>query len=128
MATVLWWETQLSRYTPWVSDLVVIEASQGQPQRVSERLHVIELFPRLSASLESRALALSLVGPGLFPETAIIDAGHLAIATLSRIPFLLTWNFRHLANAHLRDRVAAECRRRGHVPPVVCTPDELGGL
>jgi hypothetical protein len=128
VATQIWWEEQLPKYSPWVSDLVVIEAARGHTERVNERLRVIQTLPRVAVSREARVLALSLLGPRLFPDNAIIDAGHLAIATLNRFPYLLTWNFRHLANARLRDRVTAECQRLGHAPPIICTPDELGGL
>jgi hypothetical protein len=49
----------------------------------------------------------------------------LAIATVHGMDFLLTWNFRHIANAERREAVATVCRTAGYAPPVICTPEEL---
>jgi hypothetical protein len=38
---------------------------------------------------------------------------------------LVTWNYRHLANATMRDQIADACRAAGYEPPIICTPEEL---
>ena len=38
---------------------------------------------------------------------------------------LVTWNFRHIANAAMRGRIERVCRESGYEPPVICTPNEL---
>ena len=38
---------------------------------------------------------------------------------------LVTWNFRHIANAALRVRIERVCRAAGYEPSVICTPNEL---
>ena len=53
------------------------------------------------------------------------DAVHLAAATLSGADYLLTWNCRHLANAHVVKRLHKEAERRGWELPTVCTPLEM---
>jgi len=65
--------------------------------------------------------------PGLLPPKAAIDALHLALATVHGMDYLLTWNCTHLANAALRSRLEAVCRAQGYEPPIICTPEELGG-
>ncbi len=59
------------------------------------------------------------------PEKARIDALHIAVATLSGMDYLLTWNCSHMANAVLRPKVEAVCRESGYDPPAICTPQEL---
>lgn len=44
---------------------------------------------------------------------------------VSGMDYLLTWNFNHIANAVLRDRIEQVCRSNGYKPPVICTPEEL---
>jgi hypothetical protein len=61
------------------------------------------------------------------PEKAIVDAAHIAVAAVAGMDFLLTWNFKHIANAVLRDRIEHICRTSGYKPPVICTPEELLG-
>ncbi len=48
-----------------------------------------------------------------------------AISAMHRVPFLLTWNFRHIANAAARPRIEAVCRDGGIDPPLLCTPEQL---
>ena len=41
------------------------------------------------------------------------------------IPFLLTWNCRHLANAVMRPVIETVCKAKGFKAPIICTPEEL---
>jgi hypothetical protein len=50
---------------------------------------------------------------------------HVAIAAVHGMHFLLTWNYAHIANAAMRPRIDAVCRRSGFEPPIICTPEEL---
>ena len=56
-----------------------------------------------------------------------ITASHSpdAIAVANGIEYLVTWNFRHIANAAMRARTESACREAGFEPPVICTPNEL---
>ena len=53
------------------------------------------------------------------------DALHVGIAAANGIEYLLTWNFRHLANAFLEDKISEVCRSLGYRPSIICTPEEL---
>ncbi len=55
------------------------------------------------------------------------DAFHIAIAAVNGVDYLLTWNYKHIANATLRSRIEQVCRDAGFEPPIICTPDELVG-
>jgi hypothetical protein len=72
-------------------------------------------------------LTAAILGTGVLPEKAVRDAAHIALATLHGIEYLLTWNYRHLANAQISRRVARICSERGFVMPTICTPEELFG-
>ena len=41
--------------------------------------------------------------------------------------YLLTWNCKHIANAAIRNVVAAVAYDHGYGVPVICTPEELMG-
>jgi hypothetical protein len=43
-----------------------------------------------------------LVTETSFLENAAIDALHISIACVHRMDFILTWNFKHIANASIR--------------------------
>ncbi len=78
-------------------------------------------------SIESEHLARALLATGALPTTAQADAAHLAIASIAKADYLLTWNCRHLANAQILKRLEAEVVRLSWKLPKVCTPLELMG-
>ena len=43
------------------------------------------------------------------------------------VDYLLTWNFRHLANAETRPLVREVCEQLEYASPEICTPSELMG-
>ena len=55
------------------------------------------------------------------------DALHISIATVYGIDYLLTWNFKHMANVPIPKRIAALTRSLGFEMPAICTPLELIG-
>jgi hypothetical protein len=70
-------------------------------------------------------LAEALAGAGVVPRQAVVDATHIAIATVHGMDYLLTWNCAHIANAAMRTRIETICRDQGYEPVVLCTPEEL---
>jgi len=43
------------------------------------------------------------------------------------IDFLLTWNFKHIANAHIIKQLREIVEREGYLFPVIATHEELIG-
>jgi len=105
----------------------VAEAAAGDPEAARLRLDALAQLPEVSLTVEAKELARSLVEPGPIPRAAAIDAFHIAAAVSGGADYLLTWNFKHLANAALRKRIDAVCLAQGYEPPVICTPEELMG-
>ena len=50
---------------------------------------------------------------------------HVAIAATHNIPYLVTWNFTHPANAYTRPRIEQVCREAGCSPPRVDSPKAI---
>ena len=124
-ATREWWEQERHRYELFVSEAVVGEAGRGDSDAAQLRLDALAGLPEVTLSAEAASLAKALLDPGPIPNKAALEATHIAAATLGGADYLLTWNFKHLANAALRKRIDAVCRREGYEPPVICTPEEL---
>jgi hypothetical protein len=81
----------------------------------------------LESSSEALSLAERLIKRRAMPPTAKNDALHLAIAAVAGMEYLLTWNYRHLANASLRALLERVCKKARYACPTVCTPLELLG-
>ena len=120
-----WWDTRRESDELCVSQLVRKEAGAGDFQAAQERLEVLKTMTLLATSVEALDLAKELIQAGALPSKAADDALHIAVAAMNGIPYLLTWNCRHLANATMRPIIESVCLGRGLRAPIICTPEEL---
>ncbi|MCY2944186.1 MAG: type II toxin-antitoxin system VapC family toxin [Planctomycetota bacterium] len=120
-----WWDTRRQSYELCVSQLVRKEAGAGDSQAAQERLEVLKTMTLLETSAEALDLARELIQAGALPAKAADDALHIAVAATNGIPYLLTWNCRHLANATMRPVIENVCAGMGLKAPIICTPEEL---
>jgi hypothetical protein len=81
----------------------------------------------LETADEALALAKELIRTGALPAKAADDALHIAVAAMNGIPYLLTWNCHHLANATMRPLIEEVCEVKEVKAPITCTPEELLG-
>ena len=105
-----WWAGTKERFELVISELVREEAAVGDRDAAQSRLAAISPLPVIGATPEVARLARALVDAKAVPERAGQDAVYIAIAAVHRVPFLVTWNFRHIANAVARPRIEAVCR------------------
>lgn len=125
METKRWWAQARQRFEVFTSELTVRESSAGDPVAAGERINLLNQLPTLLSKKASVALAEHLLTKGALPAKARADAEHVAIAAVSGMDYLLTWNCRHIANAALRKLIEQVCRDRGFEPPIICTPSQL---
>lgn len=79
----------------------------------------------LETKADALELAKELLQAGALPAKAADDALHIAVAATKTVPYLLTWNCRHLANAVMRPLIETVCKAKGFKAPIICTPEEL---
>jgi hypothetical protein len=120
-----WWRSAPDRFVLFASALVISEAGTGDADAANARLDLLGTIPLLDATGEAVALTGMLLDLGAVPRKAADDAAHIAIAATNGVDYLVTWNFRHIANATMRSKIEDVCRRSGYEPPVICTPNEL---
>ena len=120
-----WWRDCGARFRLVASQLVVTEASAGDPIAAHARLAALEGVELLAVHPDIEHLVTVLFERGAVPREAGADAAHIAIAATNGVDFLVTWNFRHIANAEKRARIGDACNRAGYNPPAIRTPLEL---
>lgn len=77
---------------------------------------------------DADAVADALISRSLMPESARLDAMHVAIAALAGVQYLLTQNCTHIANARVLPRVYQLLNELGLTGLLIATPIEfLGG-
>jgi hypothetical protein len=61
------------------------------------------------------------------PFRAQMDLYHIALSTANGMDYILSWNFKHIANVFIRQRVSEINNSVGLITPTICTPEELIG-
>ncbi len=125
LLTHQWWNDERSLYELVVSQYVIDEASAGDASLAAERLQALNGIPLLPLDPEIAEIADEIMGRAILPPKARTDALHIALVAHHRIPYLLTWNCRHIANAKILTRIHAVLADLSIPIPVICTPEEM---
>ena len=124
-STRAWWDGGRSGFDLFTSQEVLQEASLGDAEMARQRLEMLANLPRLRLTEEVGMLAQKLILAGLVPEKAASDAVHIAVASVHLMDYIVTWNFKHIANPYTRDRLRRLVGEAGFRLPVMCSPEEL---
>lgn len=123
-----WWATERLNFELVTSQLVIDEASVGDPIAAAERLQLLDGLPTVPIDEDVRSLARAILSASIMPPKAAADALHVAAAAVAGLQYLLTLNCKHIANAHELPRVYRLLDDRGFGQLLICTPAEfLGG-
>jgi len=125
LATQEWWDGGCSGFELVTSTETLNEAGEGDPEMAKARLELLRGIRILPVTEAAGELARALVSSGLIPAIASPDAVHIALASVYQIDFLVTWNFKHIANPHTRERMRTRINDSGFRMPVMCSPEEL---
>jgi predicted nucleic acid-binding protein len=120
-----WWQTARPQFAVVSSQLVAREAGAGDAEAAAARLAFLTGVTLLEISEEALTLAQRLLQSKAIPPEFPEDALHVAVAVVNGIEYLLTWNYKHLANAGMRNKIEATCRELGYEAAIICTPEEL---
>lgn len=85
-----WWDKRRNDFELCISELVLDEASAGDPQAASERLAMLKSMTLLDTTQEALGLAKEPVRAGALPANAADDALHIAVAATNGVQYLLT--------------------------------------
>jgi hypothetical protein len=124
-ATREWWDGGCSGLSLFTSFETINEAGKGDGQMAVDRLRLLHGIPILPLPEAAIGLVQSLLNTGIVPAKAAADAIHIAVASAHHIGYLVTWNFKHIANPFLRDRLRIAVRAAGFELPIMCSPEEL---
>jgi predicted nucleic acid-binding protein len=122
-----WWNTRRSQFTLYVSQVVLDEATQGDPEMSAKRLEVLQSLFVLELTENVQDLGLQFLTKSSMPAKASDDAIHIAAATVHGMDYVLTWNCKHIANAQIQKKLAEISISFGYKLPTICTPYELMG-
>ncbi len=122
-----WWTNRRSNFELYTSQLVIQEASRGDPKAAGKRLNALQNIALLEFNTDIQEFAMRLLSQQVIPEKAYEDAIHMSTAIIYGVDYLLTWNCRHIANAEIQKAIAKISLQEGYEMPFFCTPEILMG-
>ncbi len=122
-----WWNEHLANYDVYTSEAVIEELEGGVFAGREDALKLIERLPLLDINEPIADIVATYISHHIMPNDPAGDALHLAIASLHKCDFLVTWNCRHLANANKFGHIRRINTLLGLYVPALVTPLELIG-
>ena len=109
-----------------VSDLLEAELLDA-PQHVRELLlqFPTNLYRRVELTDEATTLADTYIAEKVVGKTSLEDCRHIALATVSKVDILVSWNFKHIVNLERIKGYNLVNVRLGYQPIEIRSPKEL---
>ena len=126
LSTISMWR-KIPEHEVYVSDIVVEEASKGDEEKAALRLDAIKDFQILGIDDRASNLAKLLLSEKAIPHKCPEDALHIAIASVNEMDFIVTWNFSHINNPFMKNRIRKTIENAAYNCPIICSPDEILG-
>lgn len=123
-----WWHNFRSQHIAFTSELVGKEARKGDTHAAARRTEVLLQLASLQRTTQSDELAARIFERCKLPARAALDAHHVALAAMSGLQVVLTWNCSHLANEHMIPHMRHACEAYGYAVPQIYTPEQLIGV
>jgi predicted nucleic acid-binding protein len=99
-------------YNTFISPVVIAEIEDTHnTQKRLELLGVIEKYPinvleyNDTEAVEIQELAGKYIEMKIIPEKKLADALHIAICVIKGIDYLVSWNYKHLANVNREHKI-----------------------
>lgn len=122
-----WWKFKRNDFSLFISELVFDEILRGDANKSQTRLELIRKLPLLKIDDRANDFAQRLVVLSDYPTKAYDDALYISVAIVNQMEYILTWNFRHIANPIMWGIIKKVCANLGYDFPVICTASELLG-
>ena len=117
-----WWDRWRGDYRLFMLRFVLAELSRAPQSKAHRAVQPLREARSLTEPADLDDVVAFYIGHHLMPTEAGGDAVHLALASLHKMDYLLTWNCRHLANANKAQHIRVLNERLGLHVPVVTTP------
>ena len=123
-STHIFWKSK-DAYELFISDMVIQECEKGDSDCAQSRIQAIEGLPVLNVDKQVERLASALIRKNAIPINSLEDAVHIAVASVSAIDFIVTWNFKHINNPFMKQKIRTVINDQGYTMPEICSPEEL---
>ena len=117
-------------YETFISEYVLLEINKTSDKgKRKELLQVIEQYPieiEIVQKNEIEFLADEYIRNNIIPVNKKLDSLHVAVSTVNKIDYLVSWNYKHLANINREKKIIAVNLQNNYLNSLrICTPLEL---
>lgn len=95
-----WWDNFSQKYQLYTSEAVIDELEKGDFPIKDQALSLLSELPLLQINEAVIETVEVYIAHRIMPADPVGDALHLAIASVHKCDYLLTWNCKHIANAN----------------------------
>ena len=99
-------------YETFISDVVIAEIEDTKDENKKEKLlnslihyNIENLELTDIEQSEAQVLAFKYIDSKIIPEKKEADAFHIAISVIKQMDYLVSWNYKHLANVNREKRI-----------------------
>ena len=112
------------KYKPIISSHVIAELENGAPEKIIENLKTLN-YDEITVNEEMIELAEKYMEHKIVSKKYYSDALHIAVATVSAVDVLVSWNFKHIVNLDKIKQFNSVNLREGYSILEIRTPREV---
>ncbi len=116
------------QYEFYVSGVVIREIEKAPSDKKKLLLEALKNVEVIEFTEEAEQLAQKYLSKGALPKTSEEDARHVAIATVSNMDAVVSWNFKHLVNLRRIKSVNLVNEEMGYKHIEIISPEEAVNL
>ena len=122
----LWAQARAGKWA-LVTSIITVRELQDAPEKVRQLFEETFRLPDelLAETDEAESLAQEYLKASVVSQKYADDARHVALCTVNRIRYLVSWNFRHLVNVRRETGFNAVNLLQGYPPVSIVNPKEL---
>jgi len=111
----------------FTSDVTLTEVEKGSRIIQRKMVRVIKLYRLKILHLNEDALILAdhYIKRRVIPAKVAPDAQHIAVASISGMEVLVSWNLKHIVNLRTKLKVKEINSELGYLVPDIVRPDEM---
>lgn len=125
-ATRRFWHEILPDYNAFISEVVNAELTDtkiGLRRRML--LKLVANIKRLKTDKRTKVLAEKYIAAKIVPKSKLADAAHIAIASLNKVDYLVSWNQEHLIDPKQKKKIFEFNKKYGLFIPIISKPDDF---
>ena len=124
-STIEFWNYKRKDYNLFISEQTLVELTEGNYPRKDEIIEFALKITILPCVNEIEEIVKTYIQNKIMLIKDLGDSYYLAYSSFYKVDYLLTWNYKHLANTNKQHQIRLINNRLGLFVPEIVTPLQL---